>query len=221
MTAVAIFVKTPGLSPIKTRLAKDWGRERAETWHRLAAASVAASAQAAHIGPVYWAIAEPEGMEHSLWSGLPGLNQGSGKLGARMARVLAWLVRHHGSGLLLGADAPQWDPAWLRQAADWLQADSPRLCLGPARDGGFWTFGANRPLNTVNWDQIRYSQPETGQRFRQLMDAQGDWLTLPTLCDLDESQDLPTVLAELEALQNHHAAHRCLLAWVRQTQASK
>ena len=47
MTAVAIFVKTPGLSPLKTRLAKGIGSALATEFHRRAAAAVSAVARAA------------------------------------------------------------------------------------------------------------------------------------------------------------------------------
>jgi glycosyltransferase A (GT-A) superfamily protein (DUF2064 family) len=41
MTALAIFVKTPGLSPVKTRLAEGIGQARAEAFYRLAVDAVA------------------------------------------------------------------------------------------------------------------------------------------------------------------------------------
>ena len=214
MTAIAIFVKTPGLSPVKTRLAADWGSANAQRWHQLAAACVAASARQADIGPVYWAVAEPEALGHSLWAGLPALQQGSGGLGQRMHSILDWLVEQHGSGLLLGADAPQWNPDWLRQAATWLHNDQDRLCIGPAHDGGFWAFGANRPLAGASWTSVAYSQPDTARQFREVMSAYGEWLTLPTLTDLDQLGDLRNVLQELVSLGAQHAAHRLLMQWL-------
>lgn len=220
MTAIAIFVKTPGLSPVKTRLARDWGRTRAETWHRLAAACVAASALQADIGPVYWAVAEEDGMQASLWSGLPRLYQGQGGLGQRMASIYHWLLDHHGSGLLLGADAPQWNPAWLQDAARWLSQPEPRLCLGPARDGGFWTFAGNRPIPLHAWTGVGYSQAETGLSFRRALNDYGGWLELPTLTDLDQLADLPGVISELQALGSRHAAHRLLMDWLMSMQST-
>ncbi|HEV8692715.1 MAG TPA: hypothetical protein VGQ93_00795, partial [Lysobacter sp.] len=59
---LAIFVKTPGYSPVKTRLAADCGRAYAEAWYRRAAAAVASVAKIAADREgiaVYWAVAEP------------------------------------------------------------------------------------------------------------------------------------------------------------------
>ena len=215
MTAIAIFVKTPGHSPVKSRLAAGIGTDRAEQWHLQAAHTVAALAQHADIGPVYWAVAEGDALDDSNWSGLPVLAQNQGGLGQRMAGVHTCLVRRHGSALLLGADAPQWRPEWLQQAAEWLQHEAPRLCLGPARDGGFWTFGANRVLPDADWTAVNYSQASTGADFRRRMDHHGRWLELPRLTDLDTIDDLPALIRELERVDQPSRQQATLLAWLK------
>ena len=72
---LAIFVKTPGVSPLKTRLAQAIGQDAAEAFHRLAAAAVAdvaKQAQAAMPGLVaYWAVAEREALDAPIWRDLP------------------------------------------------------------------------------------------------------------------------------------------------------
>jgi len=104
--AVAIFVKTPGLSPVKTRLAAGVGVEAATEFHRLAAASVAGVARACgeEIVP-YWAVAEQEALDAPAWRGFPTIWQGEGGLGARLDRIYATLLLRHGRVLLIGADA--------------------------------------------------------------------------------------------------------------------
>ena len=93
MSGVAIFVKTPGHSPVKTRLAADRGQAWTEAWYRRAAAAVAAVARAT-IATSYWAVAEPEAIATGAWPDLPAIAQGDGGLGSRMARVHAELVAH-------------------------------------------------------------------------------------------------------------------------------
>lgn len=215
MTAIAIFVKTPGLSPVKTRLAACSGQAWAEAWHIRAARAVAETARAAQVGPVYWAVAESAASAGSHWPDLPLLEQGHGGLGERMGSILEWLVTHHGSGLLLGADAPQFQPAWLERAHDWLAAPDARLCLGPARDGGFWTFGANRVPERERWNTVHYSQASTCKEFRQTMQDLGEWLTLPALSDLDQFDDLAVMISELKALERPQPGQSALLAWLR------
>lgn len=212
--AVAIFVKTPGLSPVKTRLGASVGQAIAEEWHRRAAACVEATASASGL-PVYWAIAEARGMQHDLWQGLPRLAQGTGGLGARMAAVHTDLVKRHGAGILIGADLPQIEPHHIAAAADWLDSDSPRHVLGPARDGGFWLFGANRSLALSTWESVAYSSDDTAREFMAAVDASA-WEMLESMTDLDQVEDLPTVLGELEAVRAPTRAQSSLVRWLKQ-----
>jgi uncharacterized protein len=215
MSAIAIFVKTPGLSPVKTRLAQAWSQTRAEHFHQLAAAAVQSLCEVAAIGPIYWAVAEPRSIAQDHWPGLPIIEQGHGGLGERMARVHSELVKTHGAALLLGADSPQVNPDDLIAADRWLQRDLPSLCIGPSSDGGFWTIGANRVLPTADWQGVSYSQSNTRDQFLARTGNRGQWLTLPTLTDLDRAEDMPALIEQLKALPQATQAQRSLLAWLR------
>lgn len=218
---LAIFVKTPGRSPVKTRLAADLGADFAVAWHRRAAATVGAVAHAAELAAqppsalrAYWAVAEAAALAEGDWPGLPNLAQEEGGLGERMARVYAQLLDRHRAGLLIGADAPQIRGEHLLAAADWLHSDRPRRVIGPARDGGFWLFGGNRPLPLAAWTAVAYSRPDTAERFAHASAALGECLRLPELSDLDRSTDLPFVLAELAALPAPLPEQRAVHAWL-------
>jgi len=200
MTAIAIFVKTPGISALKTRLAERIGQAQASDLYRNCAAAVADAASHAAVGPVYWATAEPPERVGGSWRDLPLLAQGEGGLGERMYRVLAELVARHRSGLLLGADAPQLDAAVLRRADEWLARDVPSRVVGPASDGGFWTFGANHVPPLPRWIRVPYSRPDTLLKFRQSLGDDSAWLDLPMLTDLDIADDMARVVAELAAI---------------------
>lgn len=200
MSAIAIFVKTPGFSPVKTRLAEGAGKARAISIYRGCAAAVAEAASHAAVGPVYWATAEPPAQVREHWSGLSAIGQGRGSLGERMHHVLAELVGRHGSGLLLGADAPQINPVVLRQAGEWLGRGTPSRIVGPASDGGFWTFGANHVPDRARWIHVPYSRPDTLMLFRNALGTDADWLELPMLTDLDTADDMARVVAELAAI---------------------
>lgn len=201
MSAIAIFVKTPGKSPVKTRLASTIGPRRAEALYRRCAAAVAevAGNAAEH---VYWALAEHPGDVASEWPGYAHLEQGQGSLGERMHRVFSELVSRHGSGFLLGADAPQIDPAELARAAAWLDSNRPRHVIGPARDGGFWTIGGNHVPELWRWTRVPYSHPDTLGKFRESMGGDSEWLELPMLTDLDTAGDMEPVMTELTSLPN-------------------
>lgn len=221
---IAIFVKTPGLSSVKSRLAESIGHDLAVDWYRHAASAVASVAVAvcdSTGASAYWAVAEPDGLD--AWRDLPTRLQGDGGLGERMARVHADLLLHHGAALLIGADAPQITVDDLQTALAWLDREAPRRVLGPARDGGFWLFGANRPVPARAWTQVRYSTATTGRDFERALGEhgeQGEWKYLRELHDVDRGEDLKPVRADLESLDAPTAAQLALLRMMRDAPAS-
>ncbi|KIQ96397.1 DUF2064 domain-containing protein [Lysobacter sp. A03] len=223
--ALAIFVKTPGRSALKTRLAAGAGAVYAQRWYTLAAdavASVAIQARSDFGVTAYWAVAEA-GAE-SAWPGLPAIAQGDGDLGTRMARVHSALVERHGFALLIGADAPQLTAPLIGQATRWLAPPGeaePRLSLGPASDGGFWLFGSNKLIPLPTWTRVGYSQVDTASRFRDSLDGYGRWQTLATLTDVDRADDLKPVQRALAALAGPTPAQRTLVQWMHDTPAMR
>lgn len=199
--AVAIFVKTPRVSPVKTRLARSIGEEAAEEFYLASVRAVAAVAQRdSDAVDVYFAVAEEDGMESDLWKSHPRLSQGEGGLGARLDAIYRQLLDTHGFGILIGGDAPQLEASVLRDAAEWLVDHEARFAWGPAADGGFWLFGGNRSVPTSTWTSVRYSQPATGRDLRSSLVALGSIKDLPQLRDVDEVGDLRAVLRALRAL---------------------
>ncbi|MCA1798245.1 MAG: DUF2064 domain-containing protein [Xanthomonadaceae bacterium] len=213
--AIAIFVKTPGFSPVKTRLAAGIGKEHAESWFR-SAAEATASVVVRVTDDAYWAVAEPSSTAAEQWQRLGHIRQGDGTLGERMATVHTELVRLHGSAVLVGADTPQLDPAVLGHAFEWIRAPAPRLVIGRCEDGGFWLFGANRALPTSDWTSVGYGRTDTAHNFRSVLAHHGAWLDLPVLHDVDESADLAPAMRELAALRHPTDAQCALYTWTRE-----
>jgi rSAM/selenodomain-associated transferase 1 len=215
-TGLAIFVKTPGFSPLKTRLAQSIGRDAAEVFHRLAAAAVAdvvMQAQAAAPGLVaYWAVAETEALDAPIWCDLPCIAQGEGDLGARMRHVCQVLCERHGRAVLIGADAPQLRAEDLLAACSAL--DTHDHALGPSEDGGFWLFATRIAVPEPAWADTPWSQSDTATRF---LDALGDAsvATLRRLCDVDTVDDLAALAEALYALSAPTPKQAALAFWLR------
>ncbi len=208
MTAVAIFVKTPGFSPVKTRLAAGLGTAGAEAFHHRAARAVGSVAT----GCAYWAVAEAEAMDAPAWAGKPRVWQGEGGLGLRMARVYDVLLRRHGSALLIGADTPQTTAALLAAAADAL-AGAP-FVVGPATDGGFWLFGGRRAVPDAAWQAVTYSAADTCRQFLSALAPLGSVASVAEQVDADRPADLPRVLAALQRLPAPTAEQCDLAEWL-------
>lgn len=216
---LAILVKTPPLSPVKTRLWPRIGQRSAEAFHLASAEAVASVAQRAQIESeltTYWAVAERQALQSDAWSDMHKLAQGAGDLGVRMRRVYEQLRQLHSSAMLIGADAPQITTSHLVQAAQWLDATEPRLVIGHALDGGFWLFGGNVALPESTWTEVGYSRPDTAERFMRAMYQYGPFLDVGTLADVDEYDDITPVLASLEALRDPTPAQCRLATWMHE-----
>lgn len=220
---LAIFVKTPALSPVKTRLWPGIGQHQAEALYLISAQAVASVVQQASSDlhtQSYWAVAEAAALHTDAWVDLPHLPQGIGGLGERMAQVYHLLRQKHHAAILVGADAPQLTAGELRKAVDWLSCVESRLVIGRAQDGGFWLFGGNTPLADRAWTEVRYSAPDTATQFVHAMQPSGRWLEdrwleLDTLRDIDTAADIGHVLSSLAALDAPTPAQLRLLNWLR------
>jgi uncharacterized protein len=222
---IAIFVKTPGVSPIKTRLAKQTGEAYAHAWYQFAAQATQAVAEQTG-AQVYWAVAEASCVDHPCWQSLPRIAQcpfdvsenNHTDLGARMQRVHATLLQHHVGGILLGADAPHMQLAQLQRAIDWLGSSAPRQAIGPACDGGFWLYGGNR-LSALNaWQSVTYSQANTREDFCLALADAGEWQHLAELSDVDTAPDLLTCRSALGTSRPALLpAQQALLDWMQNT----
>ena len=200
---LAIFVKTPALSPVKTRLWPSIGQQQAIRLFEGSAdatRSVVARTMSHCSVQGYWAVAEAAAVNQTRWTGLPTIAQGDGGLGERMAQVYNQLRLDHHAAVLIGADSPQLQASALQAAAEWLDSSEPRLVIGPAEDGGFWLFGGNVELSSTTWTQPEYSSADTEVGFRTAMDQYGEWLDLPTLRDLDRVDDIAVIADDLARL---------------------
>jgi hypothetical protein len=208
---LALFVKTPGLSPVKSRLWPAIGREAAEALYldcAAAAGETAVGLQREGHAHAYWAVAELDvGADAaevrataSPWLGLPRMPQGGGGLGERMARVYAGLRARHGAALLIGTDLPQLATDTLAGAARALDDGAADLVIGPSEDGGFWLVGGRVDLPLRTWTTPRYSTRHALDDFLAALPARVRVKTLDLARDLDDADDLPAVAAALAAL---------------------
>ena len=202
---LALFVKTPGRSPVKSRLWPAIGRKAAEALYldcAEASGDTALALQQAGGAHAYWAVAEAEDGASSPWHTLPRMAQGEGSLGERMARVYAALRARHGAALLIGTDLPQLTVQALADAAKALVDDDTDLVLGPSDDGGFWLVGGRVDVPLAAWTAPRYSTYHARADFLAALPAGRRIHALAHARDLDEPDDLPAVAAALRALES-------------------
>ncbi|WP_339733437.1 TIGR04282 family arsenosugar biosynthesis glycosyltransferase [uncultured Gimesia sp.] len=219
--AIVIFVKTPGYSPLKTRLAQTIGQAQAEQFHRLSASAVAAVVQSVvqqkQVTP-YWAVAEEAALEDPLWNQFETIFQGTGDLGTRLAHVNQVLSKKYDFVIFLGADTPQLPVAYLTDAIDLLSnvAEQRQFVMGPADDGGFYLFGTPICLSQETWLNVPYSAANTSEKLLEQLEGQGDIHQLPSLTDVDTVRELQTLIQEESDEKTLLPEQRQVIDWIQQ-----
>lgn len=220
-TAIVVFVKTPGLSPIKTRLAAAIGSDHALIAYMKCLKGVETLVEASlnefPETEAFWAVAEEQALQHPLWTApIQGTHthksrvrqltwQGEGELPARLSRVFNRYKSTFDNVILIGADTPHIPSRWIGNAITQLNKESdPVAVFGPARDGGFYLFGCNFSSAGVTLASIEYSLPTTLDDLAEQLFPVASLTWLPQLSDLDEIEDLVEVRREIEQ-------HRALL----------
>lgn len=195
-TAIAVFCKTPGVSPVKTRLANDIGLEKAESFYLnciFAVRETMLSVRERSCGRItpYWAVAEKESLANVLWKSLPTVWTGEGGLGERLNNVFALLFRQYDNVIVIGSDSPQLSPVVFFQAADRLNSPKNDCVIGPCTDGGFYLFGSNKSIAKSVWARTEYSNKYTLTQLVNLLDHYGyQFSFLPELADVDDLSGL-------------------------------
>ena len=222
-TAVVIFVKTPGLSPIKTRLAAAIGPERAsEFFLRSLQATEAVVTQAiqenSRLVP-YWAVAEQEGLSHPLWASYQKIWQGHGTLGEKLSGVYDELLRTHESIIFIGGDAPIISPTHLLKAESLLAEDKSseaeaEFVLGPAHDGGFYLFGGRVAVPRSAWTNVSYSEASTTIELADQIQGLGHIEKLESLPDVDTLNDLLRLPNQMREQKQNLPEQEELLRWL-------
>lgn len=218
-TAVAIFAKTPGLTPAKTRLAAGAGPAIAGSFYLRAleiTEQVACAAAATDPGLTpFWAVAEREAIGRECWSGLPQLWQGDGDLGSRLAHVYDSMLAQHDAVLLIGADSPLLTPRHLERAHLMLLEDDRDFVMGRALDGGFYLLGGRVPLARTIWTTVSYSRADTADQLLANLEPVGSVGHLEPLPDVDTIDDLRVIPALAAASTDLLPTQRALVEWIR------
>ncbi|MGI3186829.1 TIGR04282 family arsenosugar biosynthesis glycosyltransferase [Nioella aestuarii] len=185
---VVVMVKEPRPGRVKTRLARGIGAISAVWWYRHQVARLLHRLRDPRWRLFLAVSPDAEGLASRVWpADLPRIQQGTGDLGARMARLLAL----PGPVLVIGSDIPGVTRTHLARAFRALATHD--AVFGPAPDGGYWLIGLGpRPAPSGVLAGVRWSGPHAltdslltlGNRRVSLVDQ---------LADIDTADDLRSV----------------------------
>jgi rSAM/selenodomain-associated transferase 1 len=185
---LAVFLKAPRLSTVKTRLAAEIGDRHALRLYRVLAARTLTAVRAAGLDAIIWysppdARTEMEFWLGNVWELRP---QVPGDLGARLAAAAQAVPQGH-PWVAVGADCPALSAPILREA--YARLERAGLVIGPAHDGGYYLIGGCTPLpdifTGIPWGTGRVLA-ETRARLTRISAA---WHELPILRDVDTADD--------------------------------
>ncbi|TAJ36150.1 MAG: glycosyltransferase [Reyranella sp.] len=152
---LVIFARAPQMGRVKRRLAAGIGARAAYDFY---VSTLAHQIRTLARDPRWtvWLFVTPDAaLGHPAWRGVRVLPQGAGDLGQRMKRPFKILPP--GPLVLVGSDIPGLRPHHVARAFALLGRHD--LVFGPAADGGFWLFGAQRtkPLPRSLFSNVRWS----------------------------------------------------------------
>jgi len=201
-----LFTRYPEPGRAKTRLIPALGAEGAAALQRRMSEAIACRmAEFAAQSPVSLEIRYTGGSQQAVeaWlsSGIPCRDQGEGNLGERLHRAFAQAFAQGARQVVaIGADCPGLTPALFARAFGALARED--LVLGPARDGGYYLVGLNRPAPAL-FSEIPWGSGEV--LAATLNQAQGLNLSthlLEPLADVDRPEDLRNCPAAPQTVAN-------------------
>lgn len=189
--AILLFLKAPVPGRVKTRLARDLGKEAAcEIYCQMVERQLAAL-------PAGWPVEihfSPASAraEFAAWLG-PSHNyypQPAGDLGGRLRRATAAAFeRGHGNVILVGGDCPALHVEDLEET-ERLLSHGADVVLGPAFDGGYYLLGLRRLADALLvFEDIPWSTPDVARATTEKVEALG--LRLARLEEKEDVDDLP------------------------------
>jgi hypothetical protein len=216
--AVVIFARDPA-GRVKTRLIPELGVAGARELHRACLQStVRLAASLPRTIRKYLCLtsgslrdAKRAALALGVRRGVQVRTQGSGDLGARLARMFAGLWRQgYARVVVIGSDSPTLTRRRLLEALAALrQADA---VLGPARDGGYYLIGLRRTRKKRLFDGVAWGTANAFAQTRRNLQVAGLRVRLlPMGYDVDTPADLRRLRRELRQSRMQHLGP--LRAW--------
>jgi uncharacterized protein len=199
--ALAVYVKNPNRTGVKSRIAKDLSTHYAQQFYQHALACLREDIQVIRrMGfTVFICPADPQDVDwaHQYWDTPFILSQmQSDNLGDRLQHTVAHL-RKSGFNLvyIIGSDAPTLPISHILDCQKLLEHHD--VVLGPARDGGFYLLGTKHDL--PNSTAIPWSTDQVFADFKALCQQHALSVGVgPSWYDVDTVADLKRLKADLE-----------------------
>lgn len=217
---IAIFAKTPNLSPVKTRLAKSIGNKSAQKLYNLSLAAVLENVKKCVLEKEsrFIAIGEEFGLEENFWDAYRNdfslLWTGDGDLGERLFNVYSELHGEKKEVCIIGSDSPQITTKNFKSLVDHKLLNDKSVLIGPSSDGGFYFFKSNSLLDKDIWTNVRYSESDTLNQLAKNLSDHGYQIQYgKEEVDIDDYESLTTSVNLINSDSSSTPSQRELAYW--------
>ena len=200
--ALLIFAKRPFPGKVKTRLVPHLSPEEAAELYRCMLGDVMEMVTNFHDLALYLFYEDMGGAREYFSRTAPGIMahpQRGNDLGERMEEAFRFAFSMgHGATVIIGTDAPDLPPAYIRDAYDRLENRKNGAVFGPCEDGGYYLLGLMRPNRALFHDLPWSSGRVLQESLKKAQDAGMEVSLLPMWHDVDTVTDLerPELLDE-------------------------
>lgn len=204
MKTLGMFAKQPVPGRVKTRLAADWGNERAaalyECFVRDLRERFAVAGEHRVIGFAPNSDEAREWFTDPNWQVWP---QPDTDLGGRISAFFkTWCTAEDDRTILIGSDSPSIPAEHLDEA--WLLLENHDCVVGPAADGGYWLIGLRGPSGnrTGIFKDIDWSSASVlGQTVQRISEMNLTLGLLPVWYDVDSIDSVSTLRGHLDGFR--------------------
>jgi rSAM/selenodomain-associated transferase 1 len=200
--ALLVFAKRPLPGKVKTRLVPPLSPEEAANLYQCMLADVLA--MVTKLPGLFLCLfyEETEGA-HEYFTGIaPGITslpQQGKDLGEKMAEAFRVVfVMGHVAAVVIGTDAPDLPPDYIKEAFSRLESGKSKAVFGPCEDGGYYLLGITRLHRALFRDLPWSSGTVLRESLKRAKEAAIEFSLLPVWHDVDTAADLerPELLAE-------------------------
>jgi rSAM/selenodomain-associated transferase 1 len=181
-----VFVKTPALGKVKTRLARTIGNEAAlDVYLQLIEHTERVTSGLNMDKHIYFS----QNISEDYWLNVYKTTQNGADLGERMLNAFEdGFNKAYDKIVLIGSDLPDLNQMLINEAFSLM--DKKEVVLGPALDGGYYLIGMNKLIPQMFLDKP-WSTPLLMEMTMKDLNMRGYSVsTLQTLNDIDTYEDL-------------------------------
>lgn len=202
--AVAIFVDTPGLSPIKPILASSIGKDLAEEFYKHSVIVTSSNLQYANqelkqLGhpelDIFWSPTESTPNAATFWNEFPVILQGDGGQGEKLHHVYSTLQNGYSFVMMIYADSPHLPPSMYAKVANsfYQFTKSKDFIIGPSEYGGYYLFCGTKEIPQNIWTSIPYDNPEAINFFSSALTNVGSVGYIEMQASVDGIKDISRI----------------------------